>query len=128
MPLRYDVDLLRVRGQHLVDERLEVAGLGDLAVAEVGLGREAGIAARRERLCEDMSRDLVPGLDQLGQLLGVDQRRIDAGGRELVHEDVRDRRPVAGDPLEEAVAAADDEPFRELEADLLADPVDPRAR
>ena len=53
---------------------------------------------------------------------------VDAGGGELVHEDVRDRLPVAADPFEEAVAAADDEPFCELEADLLADPVDPRAR
>ena len=35
--------------------------------------------------------------------------------------------PVAADPLEEPVAAADDEPFRQLEADLLAEPVDPRA-
>src|SRR4029453_5125532 len=39
------LDLIRVRGQHLVDERLEVAGLSDLTVAEGALSRKDGVPA-----------------------------------------------------------------------------------
>ena len=74
------LDLAGVRGDHRVDDRVELADVADGLLGQVRLGAEALVAGVRERLVEGGARDLGAGRDELREL----GRRSRAPGRRPV--------------------------------------------
>src|SRR5829696_8682143 len=107
-----------VFGEHLVDDGIQLGRIRDRGLATVVLGGEPGVATSLDCLGECRARDALALGDQLAELGAVHVLRVYAGRRELVHDDVGDRAPVAGNALVEAVAAAGDEPVRKVVADV----------
>src|SRR5262249_39015535 len=121
--------LAGVRGDDLVDDRVERRNVADGLLPEVGLGREAVVAEVRERVVECLAPDLRPRGDELRELGGVHAIGIDAGCDERIGEHVRrllrvdafvdDRRP-------EPVEAAGDENVCVVERERARNPPDAR--
>src|SRR5439155_3169705 len=91
-PLLAAAELLRlagIRGDDAVDHRVELGDVRDRLLREVRLGAETLVADLGQRLVERRARNLRPGRNELRQLRRVRRLRRDAGGDELVREDVR---------------------------------------
>src|SRR5215208_3748383 len=61
-------DLARVRVEDLVDDRVELGGVGDGALREVRVGAEAVAGALGDRVQVDLARELAARRDHLRQL------------------------------------------------------------
>ena len=124
-------DLTRVRGDHRVDDRLQLGEVGDHLLGEVRVGRETRLAEPADRLVECRARDPVACLHEPRKLAGGDRGRVDAGCDDVVRDHVRGGdavRACGNGRLPEAVQAAGDEHERALVIEPLGDVTDPLCR
>src|SRR5215203_1435023 len=88
LPVAVLLHLPRVRREDALDHRVELRGVGDDGLLEIGTGAEPVVADARERLVERVAADRRPCADELRELGRVDPLGIDPRGDERVREHV----------------------------------------
>src|SRR5215218_8555674 len=131
LPVAVLLHLPRVRREDALDHRVELRGVGDDGLLEIGTGAEPVVADARERRVERVAADRRPCADELRKLGRVDPLGIDPRGDERVREHVRRllRLRARLDHVgPQAVEPARHEHIGVVEGERAGDPADARAR